>query len=52
VFDQGTAVASGNVVTLNVLRNNDLDLANLSVGAGNVFSGNRCTTSDPPGLCG
>jgi len=52
VFDQGTAVASGNVVTQNVLRNNDLDLAALSVGTGNVFSGNSCTTSEPPGLCG
>jgi len=51
VTEQGTAVASGNVVTRNVLRNNDLDLAALSVGTGNVFSGNSCTTSDPAGLC-
>jgi len=51
VYDEGTAVASGNVVTQNVLRNNDLDLAAPTVGTGNVFSGNSCTTSDPPGLC-
>lgn len=51
VFDIGTAVASGNVVTGNVLRNNDLDLAAVSVGTGNVFSGNSCKTSNPRGLC-
>jgi len=50
VFDEGTAVASGNVVTQNVLRDNDLDLAVPTVGTGNVFSGNSCTTSVPPGL--
>ena len=51
MFDEGTAVASGNVVTRNVLRNNDLDLAVPTVGTGNVFSGNSCTTSFPPMLC-
>jgi hypothetical protein len=44
VFDEPTAVASGNLVTLNILRKSDLDLAILTTGTGNVFIGNRCTS--------
>jgi len=43
--------ASGNVVTHNVLHNNDLDLFVSSVGIGNVLKRNECATSDPHGLC-
>lgn len=43
------AVASGNVVTQNILRNNDLDLLVATVGTGNVIAGNKCTT--PKELC-
>lgn len=45
------AVASGNVVRGNVLKNNDLDLLLFSNGTGNVLSGNQCTSSFPEGLC-
>jgi len=43
------AVASGNVVTLNTLRNNDLDLYVNTTGAGNVVAENICST--PAELC-
>jgi hypothetical protein len=46
------AVPSGNVVTQNTLSNNDLDLFVQNTGTGNVIKHNKCTTSDPPGLCG
>jgi nitrous oxidase accessory protein NosD len=45
------AVATGNKVTHNTLRNNDLDLLVASVGAGNVIARNTCHSSDPQGLC-
>ncbi len=43
--------ASGNVVTHNVLRNNDVDLFVTSTGTGNVIEHNECATSVPDGLC-
>lgn len=46
------AVASGNMVEGNVLKDNDLDLLLYSNGTGNVFSGNACASSVPEGLCG
>jgi hypothetical protein len=49
-FD-ATNLASNNLVTRNVLVDNDLDLLVTATGAGNVVTGNRCTTSSPPGLC-
>ena len=53
VDDFGTgAIASGNVVTQNVLRDNDLDVFIGATGTGNVVTDNSCTTSFPPGLCG
>jgi len=54
VVDDSTtgAVPSGNVVTQNTLINNDLDLFVRTAGTGNVIKHNKCTTSDPAGLCG
>jgi len=43
------AVASGNVITLNTLRNNDLDLYVNTTGTGNVVAENICST--PAELC-
>jgi len=48
VFDYNS-VASGNVVAQNFVRNNGVDL--YSGAAGNVFTQNKCTSSDPAGLC-
>ena len=47
--DSGS-IASGNVVTHNILRNNDLDLYMDSTGPGNVFAHNLCL-SDPANPC-
>lgn len=44
-------LANDNVITGNVLRNNDLDLAVVTNGTGNVVKGNVCTTASPVGLC-
>jgi len=54
VVDDSTtgAAPSGNVVTQNTLSNNDLDLFVRNTGTGNVIKHNKCTTSDPAGLCG
>ena len=53
VDDESGAIASGNVVTQNVLRHNDFDLYIGATGTGNVVTDNRCTTSFfPDGLCG
>ena len=46
------AIASGNLVTQNILRNNDLDLFVLTNGTGNVVTKNQCSTSIPKELCG
>ncbi|RFU26109.1 hypothetical protein B7463_g10233, partial [Scytalidium lignicola] len=43
------AVASGNVVIQNTLRNNDLDLLVNTNGTGNVIANNKCST--PKELC-
>ena len=53
VLDVGPSgpFASGNVVTHNVLRNNDVDLFEASTGTGNVIERNECATSIPDGLC-
>lgn len=45
------AVASGNTVTQNILRDNYLDLLVATTGTANLISGNRCSSSDPDGLC-
>jgi Periplasmic copper-binding protein (NosD) len=44
--------ATGNVVTHNSVRRNDLDLEVTTTGEGSVVAANRCETSDPSGLCG
>ena len=46
---ESVAVASGNVVTFNTLRNNDVDLYVNTTGTGNVLSNNQC--SAPAELC-
>jgi hypothetical protein len=46
------ALANGNVVKGNTLKDNDLDLLLYSNGTGNVFQGNQCTSSFPVGFCG
>jgi len=54
VDDQTTApvaVSSGNVVTRNSLRNNDVDLFVATAGTDNVVKRNNCTSSSPDGLC-
>ena len=53
VLDVSASVpfASRNVVTHNVLRNNDVDLFVTSTGTGNVIEHNKCATSVPDGLC-
>jgi nitrous oxidase accessory protein NosD len=43
--------ASGNVVKHNVFIDNTLDVVVASTGPGNVVTQNRCTTSEPAGLC-
>jgi hypothetical protein len=52
-FTQATsiAIASGNMVMQNTLRNNDVDLLVFTNGTGNVIAQNKCTTSIPDGLC-
>lgn len=50
-FPDPLAVASGNVVKGNVLKDNDLDLLLYSNGTDNVFTGNTCASSVPDGLC-
>ncbi len=53
VDDETGAIASGNVVTQNILLHNDFDLLIGATGTGNVVTDNRCTTSFfPDGLCG
>jgi len=42
-------LASGNVVTKNILRNNDLDILVFTNGTGNVIEDNQCST--PEELC-
>jgi len=49
VFDAPGFLAVGNQVNRNDLTHNDLDLALLSGGTGNVFKANTCTT--PAALC-
>jgi hypothetical protein len=44
-------VSTGDVVTHNSVRRNELDLAVTTTGEGNVATANRCETSDPAGLC-
>jgi hypothetical protein len=55
VADAGVGVlveaSDGVVVRANRLERNGLDLVWDGAGAGNVFDGNRCETSEPPGLC-
>jgi nitrous oxidase accessory protein NosD len=43
--------ASGNVVKHNVFIDNTLDVVVASTGPNNVVTQNRCTTSEPAGLC-
>jgi parallel beta-helix repeat protein len=45
------AIASGNLITRNTMRNNDLDLFVGTVGTGNLIKRNNCTSSFPEGLC-
>jgi hypothetical protein len=45
------AVAMGNLVTQNTLRDNDIDLANRSESEGNVLVRNNCKISEPERLC-
>ena len=45
------AVASGNTVTQNILRDNYLDLLVATQGTNNDVSRNSCSSSDPDGLC-
>jgi parallel beta-helix repeat protein len=45
------AIATGNVISKNNLRNNDIDLVRASEKDGNVFFRNKCTSSDPVELC-
>lgn len=44
-------LSDGAVVRGNRLRHNELDLSWDGLGSGNVFAGNSCETSAPPGLC-
>jgi nitrous oxidase accessory protein NosD len=44
------STSSGNVVTKNILRNNDVDLFLNTTGTGNVIKRNKCST--PHDLCG
>jgi len=46
------AVARGNVVKGNTLRDNDLDIFVNATGSDNVFRRNRCATSNMDGICG
>ncbi|KAI1627501.1 pectin lyase fold/virulence factor [Exophiala viscosa] len=52
IDDPTGAIASGNMVTNNVLRNNDYDVYVQTTGTGNVVEGNQCSISVPAGLCG
>ncbi|KAK4936076.1 hypothetical protein LTR10_022978 [Elasticomyces elasticus] len=52
VDDPTGAIASGNMVTNNVLRNNDYDIYVQTTGTGNVVEGNQCSISVPAELCG
>lgn len=52
VDDATGAIASGNLVENNVLRNNDYDVYVQTNGTGNVVEGNECSISVPAGLCG
>lgn len=45
IFTGTDAVATDNVVTANVLQNNDNDIVVMTNGTGNVVQGNVCTTS-------
>jgi len=50
IFTGTDAVANDNVVTGNVLKNNDNDIVVMTNGTGNVIEGNVCTT--PAQYCG
>jgi nitrous oxidase accessory protein NosD len=52
IFDDPNtgAIANGNMVTGNVLHDNDIDINLYTNGTGNVVEGNQCTT--PAALCG
>ncbi|KAH0346144.1 hypothetical protein KCU83_g7531, partial [Aureobasidium melanogenum] len=51
VWDEPDAVASGNKIEQNVLKDNDVDIFVNSTGTGNEFGDNHCATSVPTGLC-
>ncbi|KAG9669250.1 hypothetical protein KCU99_g7508, partial [Aureobasidium melanogenum] len=51
VWDEPDAVASGNKIERNVLKDNDVDIFVNSTGTGNEFDDNHCSTSVPTGLC-
>lgn len=51
VWDEPNAVASGNRVEQNELKDNDDDIFVSSNGTDNEFDDNHCTTSVPTGLC-
>jgi parallel beta-helix repeat protein len=49
--DPPVDIATGNVITENILKNNDLDILVFTNGTGNVVKRNLCKTSFPEGLC-
>jgi len=51
VFDGFGTPASGNQINRNDATGNDIDIAFIASGAGNVFKKNTCATSFPAGLC-
>ncbi|KAH0150065.1 hypothetical protein KCU67_g10816, partial [Aureobasidium melanogenum] len=51
IWDEPDAVASGNKIERNVLKDNDVDIWVNSTGTGNEFNDNHCSTSGPTGLC-
>ncbi|KAG9857943.1 hypothetical protein KCU98_g483, partial [Aureobasidium melanogenum] len=51
VWDEPDAVANGNKIERNVLKDNNIDIYVNSTGTGNEFDDNHCSTSVPTRLC-
>ena len=51
ITDGAAAPATDNTVRNNRFADNTLDVLVDTAGAGNTVSHNRCTTSEPAGLC-
>ena len=52
LVDEGDAIAAGNAIVGNIMRNNSIDLVVFATGAGNLVTQNKCDSSLPEGLCG